>query len=1175
MDYRSNFRRRRFHQIISNLYKDLVPNEYKKIFVAIKYSMYNSFSLKDDSSVSNYFPSGILNLYSNGGGGGGGGGGTMDNPATEDLDMADSDIINVDTITSSVDVDLRLNSNSGDYITVNSSPSTGITMEAVAGKNVVLIADAGNNGIDISGTESMFMGNINVNNYLITDLADPLNDQDASTKAYVDANIGFVSTADADLDMNNNSLNNVDHIDISNTSVLVGSNAIDNVNRNGSVIIGNNASSHNDSAVSIGSGAISNGNSVVIGNDAKASSITDVSCVAIGHNTISSSQSISIGDSSQANGESSVCIGMQAVNSGVDSVCIGREVNNTSDNSLVYGPHIESMLFQSTTPVTIGSSSDTLETIHTDNINMRNDGLSEIFNVFRVSGSNKNSLFLTGNTMALTAKTQDVNLRALNSSGCIRFRVGSSASIDRFFVCNTELKTFVPLNMNTQDIINANVIVRASNGNVIELDKYISSVVSGALTIESGTNKELLVSSGAGLGLNSTNGTSYNAGNGSHLFSNTPDGNILTLSSEIGANKNLNMNDNDIVNVTRIEGNTGQDMVLYSDDGITIAARDPMIINALDGDGIVCQTSSNTRMVITSAEIDMRLPINMNTNLINNVVDPVSGQDAATKAYVDDNTGFVSTADADLDMNGNDIKDASVIVRQSNGNLIDFDVGGGLELQSGVGNNIEIKAGSDRAQISGGNAILSATGAAAVQGGLASIGETTTNMSMLFQSSAASIQQGLTNIASFTPTRIAFLQNLDMNNNNILNTGDVALTSLNTNVIYVPDGTMPTSFVADRTYIFLGSRSTATPIVLPAGTVTLKGMSRENSTIEYTGSGALFTSTDQNLTIQDLGWSCTNTAGYFLDATNAAKDKLLTIQNCEFREAYQVMEITGYDLVDFQNNVLTYIRSGALGPSIGVNCIDVSKLEINSCEFIRWYQFGQPPNTNPFVGNMINISGANGASQITNNIIHPRVAQNGIDIDTAATFGAGVNITGNTFVNAGLTVGLILVTNSNADYDQKGITEANTLLPNLKARVGAQLSAANTITTATSATPADINLNNLLVPFSSFGVLVGTGGGVTYKRTRPVNFQVTFVANLLANNGGSGQRVGLTVSKNGVNTGINSFVTLTSSGTVPQSVTLTLIGEAVQGDVFRSQLVNKSGNSNITCTDLIVSGVEI
>jgi hypothetical protein len=314
--------------------------------------------------------------------------------------------------------------------------------------------------------------------------------------------------------------------------------------------------------------------------------------------------------------------------------------------------------------------------------------------------------------------------------------------------------------------------------------------------------------------------------------------------------------------------------------------------------------------------------------------------------------------------------------------------------------------------------VINSSAPCGISGTIASIGESTTNMSMAFTANTASINQMATNIASFTPTLNTSFQDLSLDGNNITNVGDITLSSINTNIIYVPEGTMPSSFVADRTYIFEGSRSTATPIVLPAGPITIKGMSRDNSTIEYTGVGALFTSTDQNLTIADLGWSCPSSAGYFLDAKNVAKDKLLTIQNCEFREAYQVMRLEGYDLVDFQNNIITYIRSGAGLPSIGVDCVDVLKLEINSCEFIRWYQFGQPVNTLAFIGNMINISGANGATQITNNIIHPRVDQNGIDIDAVATFSAGVNITGNTFVNAGLTGGVILETNSNADYDR-------------------------------------------------------------------------------------------------------------------------------------------------------------
>ena len=71
------------------------------------------------------------------------------------------------------------------------------------------------------------------------------------------------------------------------------------------------------------------------------------------------------------------------------------------------------------------------------------------------------------------------------------------------------------------------------------------------------------------------------------------------------------------------------------------------------------------------------------------------------------------------------------------------------------------------------------------------------------------------------------------------------------------------------------------------------------------------------------------------------------------------------------------------------------------------------------------------------------------------------------------------------------------------------------------------------------------------------------------------QRVGLTVSKNGTNIPVYSFVTLDSAGTEPKQATLSIVGSAVEGDVFRSQLVNFSTSSDIRCLDLVASGIEI
>ncbi len=208
----------------------------------------------------------------------------------------------------------------------------------------------------------------------------------------------------------------------------------------------------------------------------------------------------------------------------------------------------------------------------------------------------------------------------------------------------------------------------------------------------------------------------------------------------------FDMGGNQILNTTAIGNPSGQ-MVLA---GITSAILlDPSPAPSV---GILAQSGANQDInLISSADFDIK---NLNTgDNIRLFGDGIQLKDQAGTNYLTLDATEI-TSFKGINMNTNDITNANVIVRSSNGNLIDFDAGGGLELQSGVGNNIDIKAGSDTAQISGGNA---------------SIGETTTNMSLLFQSNAASIQQGLTNIASFTPTLNTSYQDLDMNNNGITN----------------------------------------------------------------------------------------------------------------------------------------------------------------------------------------------------------------------------------------------------------------------------------------------------------------------------------------------------------------------------------------------------------------------
>lgn len=234
----------------------------------------------------------------------------------------------------------------------------------------------------------------------------------------------------------------------------------------------------------------------------------------------------------------------------------------------------------------------------------------------------------------------------------------------------TEITSFKDMNMNNNIITNVNEVNSTSTlllGNSANNDGVaINSNVTTGVTAFADTGKKVaLIADG-----------------GNNIV------NIQPTQTEFI--NNIDMNNNDIINVTRIEGNTGQDMVLYSDDGITVAARDPMIINALDGDGIICQTSSNTRMVITSTEVDVREPINMNNNNIDNV-NRITGNgcvldfDGSNALVLSGIGSFLSTGNATFGSTNGNVSFRTTglnpaVLLSTGGNAIFYN---GINLQSG------------------------------------------------------------------------------------------------------------------------------------------------------------------------------------------------------------------------------------------------------------------------------------------------------------------------------------------------------------------------------------------------------------------------------------------------------------------------------------------------------------
>jgi hypothetical protein len=240
---------------------------------------------------------------------------------------------------------------------------------------------------------------------------------------------------------------------------------------------------------------------------------------------------------------------------------------------------------------------------------------------------------------------------------------------------------------------------------------------------------------------------------------------------------------------------------------------------------------------------------------------------------------------------------------------------------------------------------------------------------------------------------------------------------------------------------------------------------------------------------------------------------------------------------------------------------------------------------------MILVGGtATGAVNITSCIIHPRVAQDGIKLGTATTFLEFV-VSSNTFIDVGLTTGSLINQNTNPNYPILAIEEANSGRANLKATSGWSyldlVSPATTTLTAIN-TPVNIVFNTGTPPFSvygDFGVTLDTTtniGRITYNRKRPVNFQITAVAEVLFTGGNPAtQEVGITIAKNGVSlfgSGVVSYQQLTAAGTQPRQYTFGVIGSAAQNDYFEFQLVSAStiaANSDFEVRTFQVAGIEI
>jgi hypothetical protein len=326
------------------------------------------------------------------------------------------------------------------------------------------------------------------------------------------------------------------------------------------------------------------------------------------------------------------------------------------------------------------------------------------------------------------------------------------------------------------------------------------------------------------------------------------------------------------------------------------------------------------------------------------------------------------------------------------------------------------------------------------------------------------------------------------------------------------------TLTANTTYFVRGSVSCANRLVLDSEGILITGQDRNIDKLIYTGALTFITSTDVNFSITSIFLSSTNSASLLLSATNVTAGeynigrlKVIELVNVQFRNCFNVLDINGYDLVDIQNCLFFYIKA----PSIGLRFRDTSKIEITSCELIRWFDETTIPTPSGWATcSMIELQNNNlasfGAVNINGCIIHPQQTQNGIDIGTGSTTGFGT-ISSNAFVNAGLTTGSVFLPIIPVlllpDYSQTA-TYGYDVLANqgiLNSTSGCVMTfVGNTTNTSlTSGIPTIINTGGLASAQASVRFTISGDGRARYNGTKQVYVSIHGTVSYDKQGGGS------------------------------------------------------------------------
>jgi len=391
------------------------------------------------------------------------------------------------------------------------------------------------------------------------------------------------------------------------------------------------------------------------------------------------------------------------------------------------------------------------------------------------------------------------------------------------------------------------------------------------------------------------------------------------------------------------------------------------------------------------------------------------------------------------------------------------------------------------------------------------------------------------------------------------------------------------TLTTNTTYFIRGIVDCSNRLLANTEGISVVGWDRDKDGLNYTSSGGDFITVDNvNFEMLNLKLSSGNAVGgevvlrannFNYGTYNDGRLKVLTLINLQFRGCYDVHHIEGFDLVDIQNCLFWYIQA----TTMGCHFKNTSKLQITSCEFVRWFRESTIPTpggyaTTSMIELLANGAGNGfGAVNITGSILHPQQTQNGIDINTGSTTGFGT-IASSTFINIGLTTGETFLgdalTPALGAYSETECLKydifANQGIPNSSA-YGSFYDSTSGTNTSTGGTTNWIPVEYGAVPVAagtqrvSFSTPATQRGMLTYNGTKDIFAQISVSFTYNDITGGTDQ-YNFGLSKNSGATPVaGSILNTKAAGGVYQCVTIIFTDSMVTGDDYELLAQNDAG----------------